>query len=85
MSQSLNSVPVFDGYWKARMALLLKSIKVWQIVEIGWSPPSTVIAKWIIVETSARPSNDKALHAHCQALSPSKFSRISHCESAQEA
>lgn len=29
--------------------------------------------------------NDKAINAICQALSPSKFSRISHCETAKEA
>jgi len=32
-----------------------------------------------------RLSNDKALHALCQALSPSEFSKISNCESAKEA
>jgi hypothetical protein len=29
--------------------------------------------------------NDKAMNAICQTLSPSKFSRISHCETAKEA
>jgi hypothetical protein len=68
MSQTLNSIPTFDGtnygYWKARMHFFLKSNNVWQIVKSGWT---------------------KALHALCQALSPSKFARISNCESAQEA
>jgi len=32
-----------------------------------------------------RLSNDKALHALCQVLSPSEFTRISNCESAQAA
>jgi hypothetical protein len=67
------------------MCFYLKSINVWQIVETEWSPPSIAIAEWTIVETSARLSNDKALHALCQSLSPSEFSRISHCEFAQEA
>jgi hypothetical protein len=35
MSQTLNSIPAFDGmnygYWKARMRFFLKSIDVWQI------------------------------------------------------
>jgi hypothetical protein len=39
MSQSLNSIPAFDGtnygYWKSRMCFFLKSIDVWQIVETG--------------------------------------------------
>jgi hypothetical protein len=34
---------------------------------------------------NARLSNDKALHALCQALSPSEFAKISNCESAKEA
>jgi hypothetical protein len=38
-----------------------------------------------ITQTSARLSNDKALHALCQALSPSEFARISNCEIAKDA
>jgi hypothetical protein len=38
-----------------------------------------------IVENKARLSNDKTLHALCQALSPSEFARISNCESAKDA
>jgi hypothetical protein len=89
MSLNLNFVPAFDGtnynYWKVRMKFFLKSIDVWQIVETKWSPPSIAIGKWTSVETSARLSNDKSLHALCQVISPSEFSQISHCESAQEA
>jgi hypothetical protein len=37
MSQTLNSIPTFDGtnygYWEARKHFLLKSINVWHIVE----------------------------------------------------
>jgi hypothetical protein len=43
MSQTLNSVPAFDGtnygYWKARMHFFLKSIDCWGIVETGWTKP----------------------------------------------
>jgi len=43
MSQTLNSVPAFDGsnygYWKARMRFFLKSIDCWGIVETGWTKP----------------------------------------------
>jgi hypothetical protein len=35
-------------------------------------------------ERNARLSNDKALHALCQALSPSEFTKISNCGIAQE-
>jgi hypothetical protein len=57
-----------------------KSIDVWQIVETGWTKPEATSAELIVGQTSARLSNDKALHALCQALSPAEFARISHCE-----
>mgnify|MGYP002862167220 CR=1 FL=1 len=88
MSQNLNSVPPFDGtnygYWKARMRFFLKSIDVWKIVETGWIKPEET-DEITVIQTSARLSNDKALHALCQTLSPSEFSRISHCEIALDA
>jgi hypothetical protein len=88
MSQNLNSVPPFDGmnygYWKAHMRFFLKSIDVWKIVETGWIKPEET-DEITITQTSARLSNDKALHALCQALSSSKFARISNCEVAKGA
>jgi uncharacterized protein YjaG (DUF416 family) len=66
------------------MRFFLKSIDVRQIVKTGWTPPSTATTEWTIVQTGARLSNDTALHALCQALSPSEFSRISNCESAKK-
>jgi len=89
MSQSLHCIPAFDGtnyrYWKACMYFFLKSIDVWQIVETGWIKLEAITAELSIAQNSARLSNDKALHALCQALSPSEFARISICESAKEA
>jgi hypothetical protein len=89
MSQSLNSIPAFDGsnygYWKAHMCFFLKSIDVWQIVETGWTNLKDTTAELSIVQNKARLSNDKALHALCQALPPSQFTRISNCESAKDA
>jgi len=67
------------------MRFFLKSIDVWQIVETEWYSPSTTIAEWTVVQISSQISNDKALYTLCQALSPSKFARISNCESSQEA
>jgi hypothetical protein len=88
MSQNLNSVPPFDGanngYWKAHMRFFLKSISVWKIVETGWIKPEET-DEITVTQTSARLSNDKALHPLCQALSPSKFARISNCEVARDA
>jgi hypothetical protein len=63
------------GYWKARMSFFLKSIDVWKIVENGWIKPEES-DEITITQTSARLSNDKALHALSQALSPSEFARI---------
>jgi len=88
MSQNLNNVPAFDGtnygYWKARMRFFLKSIDCWNIVETGWTKPVDATIE-LVTEKNTRLSNDKALHALCQALSPSEFTRISNSESAQEA
>jgi hypothetical protein len=88
MSQTLNIVPAFDGtnydYWMARMRFYLKSIDCWSIVETGWTKPADATLE-LVPQKTARLSNDKALHALCQALSPSEFAKISNCESAQEA
>jgi hypothetical protein len=88
MSQTLNSVPAFDdsnyGYWKARIRVFLKSIDCWSIVETGWIKPEDITLE-LVPQKNARLSNDKALHALCQALSSSEFAKISNCESAQEA
>jgi hypothetical protein len=88
MSQTLNIVPTFDGtnygYWKACMWFFLKSIDCWSIVETGWTKPADTALE-LVPQKNARLSNDKALHALCQALSPSKFAKISNYESAQEA
>jgi hypothetical protein len=89
MSQSLNFIPAFDGmnygYWKSCMRFFLKSINVWQIVETSWTKPEAMIAELSIIQNNTQLSNDKALHAFCQAFSPFEFARISNCESAQEA
>jgi hypothetical protein len=88
MSQTLNSVPAFDGtnygYWKARMRFFLKFIDCWSIVETGWTKLEDATLE-LVPQKNARLSNDKALHALCQTLSPSEFAKISNCESAKEA
>jgi hypothetical protein len=88
MSQNLNNVPAFDGtncgYWNARMRFLLKSIDCWKIVETGWTKPANATTE-SVTNKNARQFNDKALHAPCQALSPSEFARILNSESAKEA
>jgi hypothetical protein len=88
MSQSLNTAPNFDGmnygYWKTRMRSFLKSIECWSIVKTSWTKPADATLE-LVTEKNARPNNDKALHALCQALSPSEFARISNSKSAKEA
>jgi D-lyxose ketol-isomerase len=83
MSQNLNTVPAFDGtnygYWKACMHFFLKSIDCWQIVEFGWTKPEDTTLE-LITTRNTRIANNKALHALCQALSSSKFAKISNCE-----
>jgi hypothetical protein len=89
MSLNLNSIIAFDGsnysYRKARIRFFLKSIDLWHIVEFGWTPPTTTVAEWTTVETRTRLSNGQALNDLCQTLLLFEFSRISHCEIAQEA
>jgi uncharacterized protein YehS (DUF1456 family) len=74
MSQTLNYVPTFDcsnyNYLKARMRFFLKSNDVWQIVESSWTKPEATAVE-SIPHKNARLTNDKALHALCQALTPS--------------
>jgi len=88
MSQSLNTVPAFDGTnygdWKAHMRFFLKPNDYWSIVETGWTKPvdATLV---LVTEINAGLSNEKALHPLCQAISPSEFARISNSESAKEA
>jgi hypothetical protein len=88
MSQTLNTVPAFDGmnygYWKARILFFLKSIDCWSIVETGWTKPADATLE-LVPQKNARLYNDKALHALCQALSLSEFEKILNCESAQVA
>jgi hypothetical protein len=88
MSQTLNFVPTFDGtnygYWKARMRFFLKSIDCWNIVETGWTKPEDTTLETVPLK-NVQLSNDKDLHALCQALSPSEFAEISNCESVKEA
>jgi hypothetical protein len=66
------------------MPFFLKSIDCWSIVETGWTKPADATLK-LVPEKNARLSNDKALHALCQALSPSEFARISNREFAKKA
>jgi hypothetical protein len=65
------------------MWFFLKSIDCWSIVETGWTKLADAALE-LVPQKNARLSNDKALHALCQALLPFEFAKISNCESAQE-
>jgi hypothetical protein len=71
-------------------AFFLKSVDCWKIVETGWTKLDDTNLKLVSEEKKnkkkkrARLANDKTLHALCQALSPSKFARISNCETTRE-
>jgi hypothetical protein len=66
------------------MRFFLKSIDCWSIVETGWTKPEDATLE-LVPQKNAHLSNDKALHALCQTLSPSEFAKISNYESAKEA
>jgi hypothetical protein len=66
------------------VSFLFKSIDCWSIVETGWTKPADTTLE-AVPQKNAWLSNDKALHALCQAFSPSEFAKISNCESAKEA
>jgi hypothetical protein len=89
MSQSLNTVPNFDGsnygYWKSRMRFFLKSIDVWSVIESGFQAPDKPTAEWSIAENKSRVANDKAMNALFLAISQTEHSRISNCDSAKDA
>jgi hypothetical protein len=58
------------------MHFFLKSIDCWKTIETSWTEPADTILSLQTKETHDFP-NDKALHALCQALSLSEFTKIS--------
>jgi hypothetical protein len=66
------------------MHFFSKSIDCWKTIETGWTKPADTNIE-LANERNAWLSNDKALHALSQALSPSEFSKISNYGTAQEA
>jgi len=75
MSQTLNSVPAFDGtkygYWKASIRFFLKSIDVWKIVEFGWIKPEETTSE----RTVAQPARDFPMIKPCM-LYVKRFHRL---------
>jgi hypothetical protein len=89
MSQTLNTAPNFDesnyGYWKSHMRFFLKSIDGWFVIESGFKDTDKPPAEWSNVENQTLMANDKAMNILCLAISQTKFSRTSNCDSAKDA
>jgi hypothetical protein len=51
------------------------AIDCWNTVEIGWTKPADATLE-LVPQKNARLSNDKALHALRQALSPSHLQKF---------
>jgi hypothetical protein len=89
MSQTLNTVPNFNGsnygYWKSCMRFFLKSIDIWSAIKSGFNAPDKPTVEWTIVKKHSRVANDKAMNALYLAISQTKHSRISNCDSAKDA
>ena len=90
-SQSLNTLPYFDGsnyaFWKVRMKAFLCSIdeSVWDAVDIGWTRPEAAKSTWDNAALTAANANSKAINAIFYGVSLDEFHRISHITIAQEA
>jgi hypothetical protein len=67
------------------MRAYLKFIKVWHIIETGWTFLDIEIADWTTEEKSVAMTNDKALNAIFIFVSHEEFSRVSRCEIAKQA
>jgi hypothetical protein len=72
MSQTLNTVPAFDGsnygYCKDRMRFFLKSIDCQSIVETGWTKPADAMLELVLRKTHnflmTKPSMLYVKHFH---------------------
>eukprot|EP00253_Pinus_taeda_P004612 PITA_04612 len=80
--------PVFDGtnfnYWKVRVTAYLQSLgtEVWNIVETGYSFPSTTPTD--ADEKKKYETNAKAISTLLGCISQSKFMKVMHYKSAKE-
>ena len=82
--------PQFDGtnfaYWKARMAIFLKSIDyvVWNMVEQEYTPPTKDYDYWTNEEKKAATLDARAMNALYCAIDENEYNRISTCEIAYQ-
>jgi hypothetical protein len=80
MSQTLNTVPAFDGtnygYWKARMRYLLKSIDCWSIVETGWTKPTNAALELVSQKKAQMIKLSMLYVKHFHHLNLQKFQTV---------
>ena len=67
------------------MRFFLKSIDIWSAIESGFNAPYKPTTKWSNVEKQTRVTNEKAMNALYLAISQTKHSKISNCDSAKDA
>ena len=88
--QSLIILPLFDGtnyaYWKVRMRAFLQSLdeNVWQVIEIGWTKPTKVLADCDDAKIKAANFNSRALNALFSTVMNELFKKISSIETVKE-
>ena len=91
IGQSLIISPSFDGtkyaYWKVRTRAFLQSLdeKVRQVVEIGWTKPTEVLAEQDDAKIKVANFNSRALNALFSAVTNEEFKKIFSTETAKEA
>ena len=89
-TQSSFKPPQFDGtnfaYWKARMAIFLKSIDyvVWNMVQEECTPPTTDYDYWTNEAKREATLNARAMNALYCALDENEYNRISTCKMAYQ-
>lgn len=88
--QSISRPPFFTGsnytYWKVRMQIFLQSLDfdLWDIVENGYTKPTTATSTWKAEDKAKFNLNSKAMNALLCALDSNEFNRISTCKTAKE-
>ena len=60
-------------------------VKVWHVVEIGWTKPKEASADWDDAKIKAANFNNRALNALFSAVTNEEFKKISSTATAKEA
>ena len=60
-------------------------MKVWHVVEIGWTKPKEVLADWDDAKIKAANFNSRALNILFNTVTNEEFKKISSTETTKEA